>query len=415
MQAQPAMSRQPSDSRLDRTAASAPAVRVGMLLASTAAADGGVSEVVRELARSMHDPARVQVDVLTLRRGGDTAADEGWDGVPVHRAGTLGPRGFGYSRQLDAMLADADLDLLHVHGLWMYPSIAARRWHVRTRRPYVLSPEGMLDPWALANKSWKKRIAMRLYEDAHLRGAACLHALNDSEMQSIRALGYRNPICLIPNGVSPPPHDPPPPLWQGRFAEDARILLYLGRLTPKKGPSQLIRAWSALQVGWPAARPWHLVFVGPGPDAYLQELQSMIVQGGVADTVHIVGPAYGIQKSACFAGSHGFVLPSFSEGMPLAALEAWSHGLPALLTPQCNLPEGFAHDAAISIQPEVASITDGLRRLTAMTDPQRAAMGHRGRALVHDRFSWPAVAGQFEQVYRWLLGQRPPPDTIRLV
>lgn len=409
----PAMSRRPSDAGLDRTAAAAaPPVKVGMLLASIAAADGGVSEVVRELARTMHDPAKVQVDVLTLRRGGDTGA-EGWDGVPVRRAEVFGPSSFGYSRQLDTILAGSDLDLLHVHGLWMYPSIATRRWHVRTRRPYVLSPEGMLDPWALANKSWKKRIAMRLYEDAHLRGAACLHALNDSEMQSIRALGYRNPICVISNGVSPPPRDLPPPPWQGRFPDDARILLYLGRLTPKKGATQLIRAWSALQTGWPAARPWHLVFVGPGPEAYLQELQSAIVQGGVADSAHIIGPAYGIHKAACFGGSAAFVLPSFSEGMPLAALEAWSHGLPALLTPQCNLPEGFTHDAAIAIDPEVASIVDGLRRLTAMTDQQRAAMGRRGRALVLDRFSWPAVAKQFEQVYRWLLGQQPPPDTIR--
>ncbi|MFE0756596.1 glycosyltransferase [Inquilinus sp. NPDC058860] len=414
MQARPAISPGCSAATSDQEAPPTPLIKVGMLLASTAAADGGVSEVVRELARTMHDPWSVQVDVLTLQRRGDAEPSEGWDGISIRRARSLGPRSFGYSRQLDILLDESDIDLLHVHGLWMYPSIAAKRWHRRTRRPYVLSPEGMLDPWALASKSWKKSMAMRLYEDAHLRGASCLHALNESEMQSIRALGYTAPICLVPNGVSPPPADLPPPPWHGRLPGDARVLLYLGRVTPKKGPAQLIRAWSALQAGWPAAEPWHLVFVGPGPDTYLQELQSTIEHVGVQESVHIVGPAYGIHKAACFGASHGFVLPSFSEGMPIAALEAWSHGLPTLLTPQCNLPEGFTHDAAIAIQPDVASITDGLRRLTAMTDRQRAAMGARGRALVTDRFSWPAVARQFEQVYRWLLGQQPPPDTIRL-
>lgn len=394
--------------------ASQPApLKVGMLVASTASADGGISELIRELSRTMHRPPSLEVEVFTLDRGGD-ADPAGWDGIAMNQAKTRGPRSFGYSSDLTATLRNSHVDLLHVHGLWMYPSIAARRWHAKTRRPYLISPQGMLDPWALANKSWKKRIAMRLYEDAHLQNASCLHAVGDSEVESIRALGYRSPICVIPNGVNPPPADLAEPGWRERLPADARILLFLGRLTPKKGPGQLIRAWSALQENWPAARPWHLVFVGPGPEPYLQELKSLAAQVGEADSIHFVGPAYGLDKAASYAAADAFALPSFSEGMPLAALEAWSHGLPALLTPQCNLPEGFARDAAIAIDPEVGSIADGLRRLTAMTDEQRAAMGQRGQQLVTDCFSWEAATRQLEEVYRWMLGQRPQPDTVRL-
>jgi len=388
-------------------------LKVGMLVASTAAADGGISELIREMSRTMHHPPAVAVEVFTLERGGDTDAG-GWNGIPINRAKTLGPRSFGYSADLGAALRQSHVDLLHVHGLWMYPSIAARRWHLRTRRPYVISPQGMLDPWALANKSWKKRLAMRLYEDAHLQSASCLHAVSESEVESIRALGYKAPICVIANGVNPPPTGLPPPAWRKKIPAGDRVLLYLGRVTPKKGPSQLIRAWSALQDNGPAARPWHLVFVGPGPEPYLQELRSIAVQSGVEYSVHFAGPAYGADKAASFGASDAFVLPSFSEGMPLAALEAWSHGLPALLTPQCNLPEGFTRGAAVASEPEVGSLVDGLRQLTMMTDEQRLAMGQKGLQLVNDRFSWIAATKQLEQVYRWMLGQQAQPDTIRL-
>jgi poly(glycerol-phosphate) alpha-glucosyltransferase len=130
--------------------------------------------------------------------------------------------------------------------------------------------------------------------------------------------------------------------------------------------------------------------------------------------VHFAGPRYGPDKAAAFASSDAFILPSFSEGMPNAALEAWAHGLPSLLTPQCNLPEGFEYGAAIAIEPNELAIANGLRRLTAMTDGERRVMGGRGSALVAKRFSWQVVAAELEAVYRWLLGLQERPETVDL-
>jgi poly(glycerol-phosphate) alpha-glucosyltransferase len=100
--------------------------------------------------------------------------------------------------------------------------------------------------------------------------------------------------------------------------------------------------------------------------------------------------------------------------MPNAALEAWAHGLPSLLTPQCNLPEGFEYGAAIAIEPNELAIANGLRRLTGMTDGERRVMGARGSALVAKRFSWQVVAAELEAVYRWLLGLQERPETVDL-
>lgn len=389
-------------------------IKIAMLTASASLSDGGPPTALRALCQAMRRSPAISIEVFALDRDADSDR-VGWGDVPVHLLPVRGPRSFGYSRSLQAALRGSDADLLHVHGLWMYTSIAAKQWAAHTRKPYVISPRGMLDPWALANHGWKKQIALRAYEDAHLRQASCLHALCTSEAQSIRALGLTAPICRIPNGATLPDGTPPRPGWRTQLPAEARILLYLGRLTPKKGPAPLIRAWANSRAPAPATSPWHLVFVGSGPEAYCAELKTLAMDLGVGETVHFTGPLYGPDKAAAFASSDGFILPSFSEGMPNAALEAWAHGLPSLLTPQCNLPEGFEHGAAIAIEPNELAIANGLRRLMGMTDDERRAMGRRGGALVAKRFSWPVVAAELEAVYRWLLGLQPRPQTVDLV
>ena len=96
----------------------------------------------------------------------------------------------------------------------------------------------------------------------------------------------------------------------------------------------------------------------------------------------------------------------------MAVLEAWSYGLPVLMTPECNIPEGFAAEAALRIEPNVTSIAHGLRQLTAMSPSERAAMGQRGRALVEKRFTWPRVAEEMHSVYEWILGKGPEPSCL---
>ena len=133
----------------------------------------------------------------------------------------------------------ADLDLLHVHGLWTYPALASSIWAQRESKPYLTSIHGMLDSWAINNSRWKKRLAGWWYQNKHLQNASCLQALTGSEADSIRALGLRNPICLIPLGIDVPE------ITSSTLEETCsqNVLLYLGRLHPKKGLHNLIHAW----------------------------------------------------------------------------------------------------------------------------------------------------------------------------
>jgi poly(glycerol-phosphate) alpha-glucosyltransferase len=96
----------------------------------------------------------------------------------------------------------------------------------------------------------------------------------------------------------------------------------------------------------------------------------------------------------------------------MVVLEAWSYGKPVMMTPPCNLPEGFSAQAAWRIEPVTESIAEGLRQFFAMSDHERETMGRRGLALVKDRFAWPKIALQMRSVHEWLLGGGPKPDCV---
>jgi poly(glycerol-phosphate) alpha-glucosyltransferase len=192
-----------------------------------------------------------------------------------------------------------------------------------------------------------------------------------------------------------------------------KVLLFLGRLHPKKGVPNLLQAWVACQKTELEARNWTLVVAGGGQAEYENLLKGMVTELGISDSVAFPGPLFDAAKDCALRRAQAFVLPSFSEGLPVAVLEAWAYGLPALITPQCNLPEGFMEGAAIKTDPAAGSLTEGLRTLFAMNASDRAQMGARGRQLVERKFSWPNVTRQMVSVYEWVLGGGPRPDSVR--
>ncbi|PYJ28121.1 MAG: glycosyl transferase family 1 [Verrucomicrobia bacterium] len=335
-----------------------------------------------------------------------------WQPLPVR---TFRPqlRAWGYSNQLLPAMLDADLDILSTHGLWKYCSVASLRWHRRMARPYIVHPHGMLELWALQNAKWKKRIAAVLYENQHLRGAACLRALCEAEAHSIRAYGMRNPICVIPNGVDLPDLKDMPALQAQAFAEGRKIFLYLGRLHPKKNLVNLIRAWKQILNSHPSARAsWVLTIAGWSQGEYEAQLRQLTTDLGLLASVIFLGPRFGTEKNECYRGCAAFIMPSLSEGLPMTVLEAWAYAKPVLMTPECNLPEGFGAGAALQIGPGPEEITTGLKQVIEMSDDDRRAMGNRGRNLVATTFSWPRIGKQMRSVYEWALGAGPPPEVV---
>jgi len=381
-------------------------MKVGFLVGSVSRKAGGLFQSVRGLAKAVAS-AKEEVRVFGIRDEQSAVDLKEWRPLSVQ---TFRPRlpVWGYSNQLVPAMQDADLDILSVHGLWKYCSVASQRWHRKTGRPYVVHPHGMLEPWAVRNAMWKKRIAALLYENQHLREAACLRALSEAEAQSIRSYGLSNPICVIPNGVDLPDLGESNAKTQ---STNARTVLYLGRLHPKKNISNLIRAWKeTLNSQRAGGDRWVLAIAGWDQGGYESELKS----NAAGNPIVFLGPQFGAEKAECYRTCNAFILPSLSEGLPMAVLEAWSYAKPVLMTPECNLPEGFSAKAAIRVGSSSDEISAGLKELVEMSDNDRAAMGTRGRTLIETTFSWPRIGQQMRAIYDWVLGSGAPPETIRL-
>ncbi len=382
-------------------------MKVGILSASVSHRAGGIYECVRRSAQELQNRFLPSVRVYGLTDDYFENDREAWGSLGVSVFQARGFKPFGYSPDLLSALLSADVDLLHCHGLWMYPSVASLRWARITGKPHIISVHGMLDPWALKHSSWKKSAAGMLYERRHLKGASCLHAVSGSEVNSIRRYGLANPVCLIPYGVDVPC------LGTRTMDRDEKVLLFLGRIHPKKGLVNLLNAWHHVQgTQSPSKARWKLIIAGWDQANHQSELLKVAKELGVVSSVNFVGPKFGSDKDALLRSAHAFVLPSFSEGLPVSILEAWSYGLPVLMTPECNIPEGFQMGAAISIGTEIERIASGLNELKAMGEDELVSMGIRGRQLVQKRFSWVAYTSQLYAVYIWLLGDGHRPDFV---
>ena len=384
---------------------------LGVVVGSVSRNGGGVSAAVRNLtsailAKGSQVTAYGVKDQYTER---DLSA---WGPVLPQVFGSFGPRTFGYAPELGRALTTAEHDLVHQHGLWLPTSAQILCWRKRTSRPVVISPHGMLDQWALRNSSWKKRVALAAYEKANLNGAACLHALNVAEARAIRSFGLRNPLAIIPNGVDLP--DPGAILPKPSFTYDDRhILLFLGRLHPKKGLKELIEAWALLKRHAPdVVDNWLLTIVGWDDGGHLAGLRSLVQRYGLYRDVIFPGPIHGTAKLGVLASASAFILPSYSEGLPVAVLEAWAHAQPVFMTGACNLPEGFASDAAIEITTEPEEIATQLA--DHLPDPALHERGHAGQKLVVEQFTWPRIAGMHDAVFRWLVRGSPKPTHVYL-
>jgi poly(glycerol-phosphate) alpha-glucosyltransferase len=397
-------------------------IKSAHLTASVSRKGGGLFDAVLRLVQSQ---SGTQIKVLGLQDEFSDADLSAWKPVSAAAFKTGWPRAIGRAPKLLEALETFAPDICHTHGLWLYPSIATTTYSRNNQRPYLISPHGMLDPWALKNSRWKKEIAAALFERTHLHGARCIRALCASEADSIRQFGLTNDIAVIPNGIDLPSEPPPAaPPWKNWITSDKKVLLFLSRIHPKKGLVNLLKAWAHNQ----KSSAWVLAIAGweqGGHEAELKQLctELKIIFSDVRQaasaasnqqpaSVLFLGPQFKAAKAACYHHCDAFVLPSFSEGLPMVVLEAWANAKPVLMTPECNLPEGFLADAAIKVEANENSLAAGLNELQRMTDAERRAMGIRARELVVARFTWSRVAQQLSAVEQWILGGGAKPEFI---
>lgn len=382
---------------------------LGVVTGSLSPAGGGLFECMR-VPTNLVAQRGAAVSVYGLHDDQFEAARGAWTVSQLQAFPIAGPRRFGWSPEMQRALDRADHQLLHLHGIWFYPSYLVKRWRERTGRPTVISPAGMLDEWSVRQSASKKRLIRRLYEDENLRRASALHANSVAELEAIRKFGLANPVAILPNGVVLPDlaRTLPRP---AALPSDRKALLFLGRIHAKKGLKELVEAWALVRQLKPAVhRGWQIVVAG-WDDGFQTELETLIAERGLGPDIRLAGSFFGDDKLALLRHADAFILPSHGEGMPMAVLEAWAAAAPVLMTAACNLTDSFARGAAfpISIAPE-AMARELIEALGA--DAALRATGSAGRRHAEASHSWPVIVDGLVETYDWLLGGRPRPDCI---
>ncbi len=289
--------------------------------------------------------------------------------------------------------------MVHFHGVWDPTLLIAGREARRLKRPYFVTPHGMLDFWSLRQRRLKKVVAMRLLVRRHLDAAAGLHVLNGDEQAGLNALGLKAPMHQIANGVFLPGIDADAAAEPGRPTRE-RIeaskpyVLFLSRLHHKKGLDLLAPAFARVV----EARPdLHLVVAGPdggAEDAFRAQVAAL----GLSDRVHLVGLVGGADKAALFRHAACFCLPSRQEGFSIAITEALAHRCPVVISRECHFPEVGAAGAGRLTSLKPADVADAVLSLLA-DEAERAEAGEAARRLVEENYTWPAIAERVAAMY----------------
>jgi glycosyltransferase involved in cell wall biosynthesis len=328
------------------------------------------------------------------------------DAVKVHYFQVQSPRRWSFSWPLTQALEQStrEFDLVHLHGVFVYPILAAAYFCRKYRIPYVISPRGMLDPIVLRMKPIRKRIYLNLLERRNLNGAAALHYTAPDEQR--QAEGLRLPVLtvVVPNGLclEQLAQLPSPGAFRSRHPEMARkrLILFLSRIHPKKGLDRLVQAFGRVAKRRPDV---HLAIAGYDDEGYGQVVRRWLEDAGVAERVTFTGPLLGESKLAAFRDVDLFVLPSYQENFGMAVLEAMGCGLPVVVSNGVYLYREIQRaGAGLVVDGDPAGLAEAIEVL--LRDATlRTRMGEAGRRLVRDRFSAEHVADQMRSVYQNIL------------
>ncbi|MBW4522132.1 MAG: glycosyltransferase [Scytolyngbya sp. HA4215-MV1] len=397
-------------------------MKILLVVPAIGAVYGGPSKVALELAEALGKQG-ISLDLVTTNANGASDLD-----VPLYtwvNSGSYRIQYFAHWHWKDYKISSSltawlfrhvtEYDLVHTNALFSYPILVthwACQWH---QVPYVMSPHGMLEPWALSYKAWKKKLYYTLLEKNALKKASAIQMLATSEAENTQHLNLSTPFVIVPNGIEPIDLEnfPDSELFYQHFptTKNKTLILFLGRIDPKKGLDLLATAFAKVHQQFPHT---HLIVAGPDNVGFLPKVQQFFVDAGCLEAVTFTGMISGSLKYAALAAASVYVSPSYSEGFSLSILEGMAAGLPCVFTTGCNFPEAKIAQAAYVVEADSQQIADAL--IECLKHPQQMkAMGDRARKFILETYTWDRIASQLIKIYTAILQQKTVPISSSLL
>jgi glycosyltransferase involved in cell wall biosynthesis len=297
-----------------------------------------------------------------------------------------------------------NFDVVHIFGIYdlLGPAVAAacRKRGLR----YVLEPIGMFVP--IVRNLWLKRMYHLAWGRRLLQGASAVIATSNQEVEELSAGGVsRAKIVLRRNGVEVPARWPERGTFRKaqRISPDEKLVLFLGRLSAKKSPDLLLRAFAELSGAF-AGIPLRLVFAGPDESGLKTQLDQMASQLGVRSKVQFTGPIFDQSKWAAYRDADVFVLPSQNENFGNTAAEAVAAGTPVIVTEQCGIAPLLANEAGLVVPHDAAALRQALGRI--LSEAELRARLSAGCAKVTLRLGWDEPVRDMETLYTKLASRQ---------
>ena len=375
-------------------------MRISQIVASLDPRSGGPSVSVPglsgALARLGHD-----VTLFSTTTPGEKPLSPTVDGVTRQLAPRTFPATLACASGLEKLLSAVPADLVHAHALWQRPLHDAHQRALAAGVPLVISPRGMMSPWAWRHHRWKKWLARYFVHPGALANAAGWHATSQDEADDIRARGWRQPICIAPNGVGIP---------DDRSLVEARAYwhrvcpncalrptaLFHSRLHEKKRVLELIDLWLDT-----APPDWLLLIVGIPETITVAQLRGRVAARGGAGRIAVFD---GTQTPPPYAAARLFLLPSHTENFGMVIAEALACGVPALVTD--TTPWHALNRNGCGWCCPWSDYRDRLRLALATSYDELAERGHTARRWMQTDYSWVQTAATLSAFYSQLLATR---------
>lgn len=398
------------------------AMRILFVIPALGDVYGGPSKTTTDLAQSLADRG-LTVDIVTTNANGAKSLDvpiQQWLSKSGYRIQYFAYRNIGdykWSNTFATWLFHhvADYDLVHSNAVFSLPNLPAH-WACQWQKvPYIITPHGMLEPWALSYKARKKHLYYHAFERPALNSASGIQSLAVPEAEHLQDLQVNAPIFIIPNGIHHSEFQtlPDPESFYQQFphTRNKTLILFLGRIDPKKGLDLLAKAFKSIRHRFPLA---HLIIAGSDNIGFLPTAKQYFAEADCLEAVTFTGILTGSIKYSALAAANVYVAPSYSEGFSMSVLEGMASKLPCIITTGCNFEEAAVAEVAYVVDIQAEAIAAAL--IKCLSDPVKSqAMGDRAHRFILENYTWDKIAEDLIQVYQAILDRKPIPSFINTV